>query len=271
MNKEELKKNIYDFFSKLPTEGQEYFSSMVWVKKLEEISKKYDLAIDESEGVATETMLVLLGMADVDDFEKELIVNLRQENDETEQKIIKEIISSVIEPMGKDKVKKFFTFGVQEEDENEKQEDKNLKASTQVDISSEIVKIAKENNLNIEQMGIFSEITKSMIDGKILHTEYKNEIFEKITKDESIADKITKDVNEFILSKVYKNIKDGDDIYKEKNESEIDSDIPKPPYDKKNLLEEKEITEEDLSVKKTPSSHGEIDQGSKLDPYREQI
>ena len=70
MNKEEIQKNIGLYYSKLPPNLQEIFSSMRWLETLKQISSKYNLTEDQIRIIGTETTIVLLGMNDLTEYER---------------------------------------------------------------------------------------------------------------------------------------------------------------------------------------------------------
>lgn len=72
MDQTQLQQKIVEYYNKLPSDVQTLFSSMNWLKDLEEISKRYSLSEEQKEYLGTETTLVLLGVIDSKEYNKNL-------------------------------------------------------------------------------------------------------------------------------------------------------------------------------------------------------
>lgn len=77
MNKQDLQKQISEFYSKLPKRMQGEFSSMEWMNTLQKIALKYKLNSTQSETLGIETSLVLLGIIHIEEFASNLERELR--------------------------------------------------------------------------------------------------------------------------------------------------------------------------------------------------
>lgn len=98
MEQEELQKNIALYYSKLPKETQEVFSSMIWLETLKKISIKYSLNEEQIKTLGTETTLVLLGIVHVIDYEKNLIKEIQIPR-ATFDEMFLEINDSILKPV----------------------------------------------------------------------------------------------------------------------------------------------------------------------------
>lgn len=277
MDNTNLQKNIQDFYQILPKEGQEYFSSMNWLKSIGNIAEKYNLAVDEIEGIVAETTLVLLGIAEIDNYEEELIVSLRQEDDFIEKEIIDSIYKEVVEPIGIEKIRSFYAGDSLKSDNNKKRPYKekssifdarfnDLPKRTQEAISlsdwqGSLLEIAKENKLNIEQSGILEDITIKTMRNEISHSDYPSKISSGLGLDNERTSKIVSSVAGKIFDKIRTLMREQEDsdytetgiplppYKKDTSEEEISGAVniatPIPPY--KKVIEEIEVQKKDLS------------------------
>lgn len=251
MDNTNLQKNIQDFYQILPKEGQEYFSSMNWLKSIGNIAEKYNLAVDEIEGIVAETTLVLLGIAEIDNYEEELIVSLRQEDDFIEKEIIDSIYKEVVEPIGIEKIRSFYAGDSLKSDNNKKRPYKekssifdarfnDLPKRTQEAISlsgwqESLLEIAKENKLNIEQSGILEDITIKTMRNEISHNDFSSKISSAIGLDSDIASKIESSVAEKIFDEIRNITRE-----LEEETSDSPSGVPLPPYAKEEKIKNDE-------------------------------
>lgn len=246
MDQETIKQYISEFFTKLPKDGQDYFSSMQWYEKIEEIALKYNLAIDELEGVRIETMLLLLGLTKPEKYQVELAVVLRQEDDAREEEIRSEIYKSIVNPIGENKIRSFF---IGEEDGSNKSPNdyletkenffENLPKNVKRAISfsgwkKSLFQIAEKNKFNIEQSGIFEDLTIKSMKNEISSGEYRDQIKTQLSLDENKTSEVVAEVNEKIFQEI-RNIMRKSEVKKDDNfESFSDiNDVPVPPYAKK--------------------------------------
>ena len=98
MDQKKLQQQIAYYYSKLPLDAQNMFSSMKWLETLKVISIKYALNDKQIETLGTETTLVLLGIIHPEDYE-ETLVNELDLSIESVEKIFIEINESVLKPI----------------------------------------------------------------------------------------------------------------------------------------------------------------------------
>lgn len=72
MDQEQLQQKIAEYYAKLPKGAQTVFSSMKWLESLESLSTKYNLNESQKSTLGTETMLVLLGIIHLVEYENVL-------------------------------------------------------------------------------------------------------------------------------------------------------------------------------------------------------
>lgn len=95
MEQEELKQNIAKYYSELPKELQQSFSSMKWMEDLKNISIKYSLSNNQLETLATETTLLLLGIIHIEEYENIVEKELKLPK-EASDKIFNEINNTIL-------------------------------------------------------------------------------------------------------------------------------------------------------------------------------
>ena len=98
MDQEQLKQKIAEYFVKLPKEAQEFFSSMNWLKVLEDIEKSYSLNGKQVELLGTETTLVLLGITHIEEYQS-ILEDKLDVSDEILDKIKIEIDGKILKPV----------------------------------------------------------------------------------------------------------------------------------------------------------------------------
>lgn len=69
MDREELKKNIAKYYKRLSARAQDAFSSLKWLDELNTITTKYGLENSQMQDLTTETMLGMLGIISLDEYE----------------------------------------------------------------------------------------------------------------------------------------------------------------------------------------------------------
>lgn len=84
--------------SKLPNEVQEILMTFDWVGRAEEIGKKYVLNENEINDFQIETMLVLLGLADEEDYAASIENNIETTKNEAE-KMAEEVREKIFIPI----------------------------------------------------------------------------------------------------------------------------------------------------------------------------
>jgi hypothetical protein len=122
---EETKKIISEQMEKLPKVVQDIITNSGWQKKIDSISKKYSLHIDQEGDLQTETFLVMLGLENSDDFQKNLTQNLGLSSLVSVQ-VTQEINELIFKPIRTE---------LQKEDESQPEGEKELKKE---DILNEI-------------------------------------------------------------------------------------------------------------------------------------
>ncbi|MFA6514714.1 MAG: hypothetical protein WCT42_00410 [Candidatus Paceibacterota bacterium] len=106
MDQTQLQQNIAKYYAKLPSDLQQSFSSMAWMEDLKNISTKYSLTNEQTETLATETTLVLLGIVHLEDYVLTLKNDLKL-NDETFNKILDDLDANILKDTKDDLVKTF--------------------------------------------------------------------------------------------------------------------------------------------------------------------
>ena len=95
---EKLKQIIKEEVGKLPKENQEVISAFGWEKILEEIEKKYLLLDEEINDLQVETLLVLIGLQDPDEYAKNVENEVGTSKAEAE-KIANEVFEKIFTPI----------------------------------------------------------------------------------------------------------------------------------------------------------------------------
>lgn len=98
MDREELKKNIAKYYKRLPAHAQQVFSSEVWLEELNTISSAFGLSEDQKKDLMTETMLALLAMIDLDEYEYFVMNSIGVEKEKAYQMLVsidQKILASV--------------------------------------------------------------------------------------------------------------------------------------------------------------------------------
>ena len=88
MDKEELKINIAKYYRRLSVRAQESFSSLKWVDDLNAITTKYGLESKQKEDLTTETMLGMLGIISLDEYEYFTLNNLNLPKEKAYQMLV---------------------------------------------------------------------------------------------------------------------------------------------------------------------------------------
>lgn len=200
MDQTQTQQNIALYYSKLPKDLQEVFSSMVWLETLKNISSKYNLNQEQQSTLGVETSTVLLAIDNIDDYQNNLKINL-QLPIEISEKIIQEINISILGPI-LSSLKGAYNNNVNRKDEEIIEE-----AVNKVNYRSTIYTIARSYNLNVTQMGALENAVTDLINGKINPDDFED-ILEKNTElpsDEVF--KIATEVNDKILSKIRESLK----------------------------------------------------------------
>lgn len=95
---EKLKQIIQEEVTKLPKEKQEAINALDWENIVEEISKKYLLTENEMNDFQVETLLVLIGLNDLDFYATNIENNVGTGKNEAE-KIAEEVNQKIFTPI----------------------------------------------------------------------------------------------------------------------------------------------------------------------------
>lgn len=117
MQTQDLQNKIKEFYLKLPENLQREFSSMAWMQKLEEISKKYNLKPEQQETLGIETSLALLGMIHTEELRQNLSKGLDLEENVL-NKIMEEVYVEVVKDFEEDLEKTFIKNAISLEEQD---------------------------------------------------------------------------------------------------------------------------------------------------------
>lgn len=268
MDQTQLKQKIAEYYTKLPQEAQEVFSSMVWMEKLKEIESKYNLNTQQIEILATETTLVMLSITHLEEY----VSILRKELDIDPiilDKILDDIDAGVLGTI-KGSLVGAFESNISSLIEEDNSSSENLTEEEQQAIENSdwkqvISRINQNYKLNILQGKILEDTTLRVITNSIHIDKYKNELINKISISPDEANSIAEEVKEKIFNKI-KKLAQIEKVARadfEKVPEPEYHDVPLPPY-VKNI----ETKKEDDQVKTIKPSYGERKQP---DPYHEEI
>src|SRR6185369_16146103 len=95
---DKLKQIIQEEVGKLPKDAQDAINSLDWAKTAEEIGKKYLLNESEINDFQVETLLILIGTEDGNDFAKNIEDNVGTSKEEAE-KIAEETAHRIFTPI----------------------------------------------------------------------------------------------------------------------------------------------------------------------------
>lgn len=273
MDQTQLQQKIAEYYQKLPEETKVLFASMSWMEALKEIDTKYGLNDEQVKTLGTETTLLLLGIINLEDYEKTLRNEIKLENNKIEdvireinEKILKDIVPQLYETFNKNTSELIKEKYGENFDERLSNLPENIKkAINDSNYQSFIYEIGNKYSLNIDQLGILEDITIKVMVGTIKGDQYENEIKSKINIPENSIKEMIVELNE----NIFKNIKE---ILK--NNWSKKEEVPLPPYTKK--VEENKVFSSP-SVRETPEEQKGSDiiekpieqKRSEIDPYRE--
>ena len=248
MDKTQLQQKITEYFQKLPKEAQDVFSSMGWMRTLEEIILKYNLSDKQTEALGTETMLLLLGIIHNEEYKKiikgemglneDISNNIIAEVEEKILKTIKGLLSETFESNAISLVEESLVGTTELDPLFSTMPDEVQTAIAQSGWKKNLYEIAKKYKLSIEQMGVLEELTIKVISDEILPNKYEEELTSKITLPKEDISSLVGDVNENILKKIRELMKKEEEIEFLKKE-ELDEEIPVPPY--KEIINDNEL------------------------------
>ena len=211
MDKEELQKNIALYYSKLPTNLQEIFSSMKWMETLQQIATKYGLNDAQSEILGTETTLVLLGIVHPDEYYEILKDQLNLPNDSI-TKILAEINDSIISDIRPQIIEVFNENNKINQSENIEtgnldEKFKNLPESIKKIIAGSNYKtvlydIAKEYGLNVIEIGVLENDLTDLIIGSIHPNKFEGMLKNTLKFPDEKTHELANAINEKILKRI---------------------------------------------------------------------
>lgn len=212
MDQQELQKNIALYYSKLSPSAQKVFSSMEWLQTLQTISTKYNLSAEQTQTLGTETTLVLLGIIDISEYEenlkKELLLAV-----EYPERMINEIKDSVLNTIQPELTEAFETNTKIQTPEGQKIEQElderfdNLPENIKNIISESnyqttLYDIAKNQGLNVIQMGTLEIIFIDLVNGAIHSDKFEEVLKNKLQLPSEKIQTLAKDINEKILKEI---------------------------------------------------------------------
>lgn len=238
MDKTELQQKISEYFSKLPKEAQNIFSSMQWIDSVVVIATKYSLTDKQKEDLITETSMALLGIIHLDQYEENLIHEVGIQK-EISDKIISDLNDNIFTSIRpelsnafNDNIKNIAQKRYGDADKLDQRFD-TLPAEVREAISNsqyqkKLYDIALKYKLGIDAMGTLDEITTRVMLGAIPSDSYGAELSKNINTPKETLDALVADVNEM----VFKNIRLS--LINKTKESDIDkieaNPAPIPPY-----------------------------------------
>lgn len=228
MDKEELQQKIALYYSKLPPNMQELFSSMAWLETIKIISEKYSLSDEQASNLGSNTTLVLLGIIHPDEYQEILKKEINISSEKLDQMLF-EINNSVIKNVRGDLVKSYggnladLIEESAEKDEIEGEEsliENNIDVEEKLDerfsrLPKEILKvvsdsnyqatvynISKKYNLNVSQMGVFEKAVTNLIIGSISPERLEDYLNDHLDISKEKLKGMVGDVNEEIFKKI---------------------------------------------------------------------
>ncbi len=214
MNPQQLQQKIAYYFEKLPPQAQEVFSKMEWLEKLQGVSRVYALSDEQMETLGTETTLVLLGIVNLDEYEKILNQELHLPR-LTLDKIVEEINRSILTPIRPDLETAFtanasantpeqIELGTKLDERFAKLSKDAQEAVTSTNYYGELYAIAEENNLSIAQMGMLEECVTRVVIGEENGDKLESALQARVGVSAEQARKLANEINEKILKEVRK-------------------------------------------------------------------
>lgn len=245
MDQEQLQQNIVKYYNNLEKKLQEYFSSMIWMDEIKNIISKYKLNDTQTEILATETTLLLLGIIYIDDYKNTLQKELQLDTNNFD--LIYNEIDNILINQRKETLTDAYNNHVNSLLDEKYGGDKKLderfsslpievqNAISESNYQTNLYNIAQKYKLSIEQMGVFEEVTNKVMLNIIHPDQYEVELNKTGIKKEDILELI-KDVNEIILKNIREILKQNWDGEKKEEDFSFDiniilnEDIPIPPY-----------------------------------------
>ena len=252
MDQKQLQEQIALYYSKLPADAQEVFSSMKWMDTLKSISVRYGLKDDQIETLGLETTLLLLGIIHIEEYEGVLKNELRIP-EASAMKMLEEIDAEVLRSIRTSLGTAYESHvkGLVEEkygslgklDERFSKLPKSVQTAIgESNYQEKLYGIASTHKLSIDQMATFEETTTKVLIGMINPDQYEGELASNTGIQKEEVGKIVAEVNEQIL----KNIREILRKHWEENENGAvseDDEVPIPPYAISNTEERKPMVE----------------------------
>jgi len=216
MDQTQIQQKIAEHYAKLPSKAQDVFSSMQWLEILKGISTKYKLNDKQIETLGTETTLVLLGIIDLNDYEKILTQEINLPKYSMDEMLVS-INDSILNNIRPELMEAFKKNDEVPEEGNENDEEVNTKlddrfsklteetkdAIEKSDYQTKIYEIGQKYNLTVYQIGILGEAVINVMLGITLPNKFE----ESLKNLELPGEKITEIVND-INEKVFKKIRE---------------------------------------------------------------
>ncbi|MBI3888347.1 hypothetical protein HY311_00970 [Candidatus Nomurabacteria bacterium] len=212
MDKTELQQNVALYYSKLTPKLQEIFSSMKWLETLQQISTKHDLTKAQQETLGTEMTLVLLGIIHLDEYKKNLELDLGLQKEFLDN-ILAEINESIIKTI-RPELLNVFDANIRSEGNagasfEEELDERFAKLPEEIKnyikeahYYETIYNIGSENGLTVEQIGLLETTTTSVILGTVPTDKFEDAIKSILKVPDGIAYTIVNSVNQRIIKEV---------------------------------------------------------------------
>lgn len=133
MDKEQLQQKIREYYLKLSPNAQASFGSMTWIDTLEKIFSMHPIDDEQKETVITETMLVMLGIIHLEEYENIILNGIGLEKDisykllvDIDKMILKDLRSDLTETFMKNSEETEYTDPVLEAREKEEDISENI-------------------------------------------------------------------------------------------------------------------------------------------------
>lgn len=230
MDKEQLQNTIAKYYQKLSPNAQRVFSEMKWLEELKQLSVRYNMSSAQIEVLGTETTLALLGVISLSEYEnalmrelglgknmadqlvaeidEKILRNVRGELNNSYDQNLLDLATEQGENMEENANTSNSETGVPVKIENkisenvEKTADNVTKIIMESNYKDTLYKIADENDLSIEQMGLLEEIINESFAGKISSIEFANVVKQRLGLPETKINLLVSQINEKILKAV---------------------------------------------------------------------
>jgi len=243
MDQTQLQQKIAEYYSKLPTDLQQVFSSMSWMETLKTLNSKYTLNNEQVSILATETTLVLLGIINTNEYEEVLKQELKLSQDsfvalmqEIDEMILKSIRIKLNETQ-KINAESLSQKSAVDLDPRFSSLPENLQeAIANSNYQQKIYDIGAKYKLLVPQIASLEETTIQFMIGKISSSKYESDLALTTDLEATKISEIAKEVNDTILVNIREYMKNGSISGASMNE---DIEVPIPPY--KTTTKEEEV------------------------------